>query len=405
MDYKFSDSVSLFQSSAVREILKLTQGGNVISFAGGLPCEELFPLGAVQSAFEKVFSLGSKALQYGLTEGFLPLREAIAERMLTKSITVQPEDILLTSGSQQAIDLLSRVYLDPGDTVFVQEPTYLAALQVFRARGAKIISVAGDEHGMDMDDLASKIKLHQPKLLYVNPTFSNPTGYVWSVEKRSALLKLCHDSNLLILEDDPYGELQYAAIQKYPSIFSMDRHPHGSSVVYTGTFSKTVAPALRTGWVLGDPSIIRAMTKAKQAADLHSGSLDQQALFHLLRDFDLEGHILKIREVYGRRMKEMVQLLEPLRAEGLSWNEPQGGMFFWVELPEAWNAEQLLRLAVTKGVAFVPGASFYAERPKFNTLRMNFTHASSEQLALGMDRFDAAIRELKEQLTTAAGKK
>lgn len=400
MDYRFSDSVSLFQSSAVREILKLTQGGNIVSFAGGLPSEELFPLEAVKSAFEKVFSLGSKALQYGLTEGFLPLREAIAERMLAKSIVVQPEDILLTSGSQQAIDLLSRVYLNPGDTVFVQEPTYLAALQVFRSRGARIVSVAGDEHGMDMEDLARKIKLHQPKLLYVNPTFSNPTGYVWSVEKRSALIQLCHDSNLLILEDDPYGELQYAADQRYPSIFSLDRHPHGSSVVYTGTFSKTVAPALRTGWVLGDPSVIKAMTKAKQAADLHSGSLDQQALYHLLRDFDLEGHIQQIRRVYGRGMNEMVRLLEPLRSVGLRWNTPQGGMFLWVELPEEWNAEQLLRLAVTKGVAFVPGASFYAEHPKLNTLRMNFTHASAEQLARGMDRFSAAVREIGHILQT-----
>jgi 2-aminoadipate transaminase len=395
VEYTFSSSMQHFKSSAVRDILKLTQGKSIISFAGGLPAEELFPMEAVRAAFDRVFSMGKGALQYGLTEGFTPLREALVERLHKRNIHVSKDEMLLTTGSQQSIDLLSRVYIDPGDVVLVQEPTYLAALQVFQSRGARIISVSGDELGMDLENAEQLIRLHKPKLVYINSTFANPTGYVWSLERRLGILQLCRQHHVLILEDDPYGELQYGGDEHYPSIFSLDQHPHGSAVVYTSTFSKTVAPALRTGWVVGDPQIITNMTRAKQAADLHSSSMDQQALYQLLCHYDLDAHISVIRAEYERRMKRMAALLNGLNRKDIHWIEPKGGMFLWLELPEAIHAEDLLKIAVQEGVAFVPGASFYAESPKRNTLRLNFTHSNEDQLAIGMRHFAKAL-ELSE---------
>jgi 2-aminoadipate transaminase len=396
--YTFSSSMQHFKSSAVRDILKLTQGKSIISFAGGLPAEELFPMEAIRAAFDRVFTMGNGALQYGLTEGYIPLREALAERLRSRNIHVSKDEMLLTTGSQQAIDLLSRVYMDPGDVVLVQQPTYLAALQVFQSRGARIISVSGDENGIDLEDAERLIRLHRPKVVYINSTFANPTGYVWSLERRQGILQLCRQHHVLILEDDPYGELQYGGNEHYPSIFSLDQHPHDSAVVYTSTFSKTVAPALRTGWVVGDPQIITNMTRAKQAADLHSSSMDQQALYQLLCHFDLDGHVDIIREEYELRMKQMTALLRGLNRSDIHWSEPKGGMFLWLELPEGLSAEVLLKVAVQEGVAFVPGTSFFAESPKQNTLRLNFTHSKPEQIALGMQYFAKALEYCEARL-------
>lgn len=393
MEYRFSDTMKHFQSSAVRDILKLTQGKSIISFAGGLPAEELFPIDAIKSAFQAALNSGKSSLQYGLTEGYPLLREALAERLKTKNIHVTANEMLLTTGSQQSIDLLTRVYIDPGDVILVQQPTYLAALQVFQARGATIVSVDGDEYGMDLEDAERKIRQYQPKMLYVCPTFSNPTGYVWSKERRIGLLGLCRQANVLILEDDPYGELQYGQEDFYPSIISLDEHPHGSAVIYTGTFSKIVAPALRTGWAIGDPAVLLQMAKAKQASDLHSSTMDQQALYHLLRDFDLDGHIATICRTYEQRMLLLDELLSRIDFTGLKWNRPEGGMFLWLELPEDWRAEELLIESVSEGAAFVPGFSFYASSPKHNTCRMNFTHSDSETMTEGIQRFERALKK------------
>ncbi len=395
MNYRFSSRMQSFSSSAVREILKLTQGESIISFAGGLPAEEHFPVQAVKEAVGRVLENGKKALQYGLTEGYLPLRESICRRMAKKGVSVTPDDMLVTTGSQQAIDLLTRVYIDPGDCILVERPTYLSALQVFGSYGAKIVSVQSDEDGMDLEDLAAKLKTYRPKMIYVIPTFSNPTGQAWSLERRKGVIRLCRESGTLILEDDPYGELKFGDDSiAYPSLFSLDQHPAGSCVVYTSTFSKTVAPALRTGWVLGDPKMIRNMAQAKQAADLHSSSLDQQTLYQLMEHFDLDGHIRFVRKEYEARMKQMAGLLEQKHWPGVSWREPKGGMFFWLELPEGINAGELLKTAVQLGVAFVPGLTFFAEDPKVNTLRMNFTHNDAEHTILGMDRLEKALESV-----------
>jgi 2-aminoadipate transaminase len=391
MNYQFSKSMEGFSSSAVREILKLTQGNSIISFAGGLPAEEYFPLQAVGEAFQRVLERGNNALQYGLTEGYTPLRESICRRLAGKGIQVTPDNMLLTTGSQQAIDLLTRVYIDEGDVILVEKPTYLAALQVFKAKGAQIFSVEGDQDGIDLEDLEKKIAQHKPKMVYVIPTFSNPTGKVWSTERRKGILEICHRENVLILEDDPYGEIKFGTDVVYPSIFSLDNHPNGSCVVYTSTFSKTVAPALRTGWVIGDQEVIRNLTRAKQAADLHSSSLDQQTLHQLLEHFDLDGHIAKIRFHYEERMRFMATLLEEQSWPGVTWQEPKGGMFFWVQLPEQVRAEELLKQAVQEGVAFVPGSSFFAEDPMFHTMRLNYTHTDKESTILGMQKLGKAL--------------
>ena len=384
MKYSFAEQTKNFKSSAVRDILSIIQQGNVISFAGGLPSENLFPLDAVQQAYEKVFASGKSSLQYGLTEGFTPLREAIQTKMDGKGIRTSLNNLLITTGSQQAIDLFSRVILSPGDVVLTEDPTYLSALQVFRSYGAHVVAVSSDENGMEYEDLVAKINEHQPKFIYIIPTFSNPDGKVWSTERRQQLLDLCYEHHVLILEDDPYGDIQFHEGEVYPPVASLDQKQ--SHVLYTSTFSKSVVPALRTGWVTGPTPIIKMMTQAKQMADLHSSSIDQQALYYLLRDFDLDGHIQLLRREYYQRMTIMRDCLNKLEPGVFTWKEPKGGMFMWVKGQKHLNTATLLNNAVEKGVAFVPGAPFYVDHPEYNTFRLNFSHSTPENIKLGMDR-------------------
>ncbi|WNC13293.1 PLP-dependent aminotransferase family protein [Brevibacillus brevis] len=391
MEYSFSKSVEALSSSAVREILKLTQGNQVLSLAGGLPAEDSFPIAEMREAFDRSFDLGAKSLQYGLTDGYLPLREWVASRMKQKLMNVGVDNMLLTTGSQQAVDLLCRVYLDEGDVVLVENPTYLAAVQLFQFRGIRAIPVDGDAEGMDLDDLAAKIKQYRPKMAYVIPTFANPTGKVWSVERRLGLLRQCKENNILILEDDPYGEIQFDGEAPYRSIFSLDEHPTDSCVVYTSTFSKIVAPGLRTGWAIGDSRVIQMMVKAKQAVDLQSSTIDQIALHQLLSRFDLQSHIEKIRTSYKERMEWMHELMTQQQWEGVTWEKPRGGMFLWVNLPEHVDSEKLLALSVKEGVAFVPGKPFYAAEQKVNTMRLNYTLLNREDTQLAISRLSKAL--------------
>ncbi|MFF2480685.1 PLP-dependent aminotransferase family protein [Paenibacillus sp. NPDC058071] len=393
MEYRFASKISQVKSSAVRDILKLTQGSDLISFAGGLPAEELFPVQAVREAADRVFSGGTGSLQYGLTEGYIPLREQLTERMALKGMKTSPEEMILTTGSQQAISLLVEALTDPGDVVLVEKPTYLACLQVFQLHGLRVIAAESDEFGIVPEDAERLIREHKPKLLYAVPTFGNPTGKVWTTERRKQLLELCVRYGVPVLEDDPYGEIKYDADAEYPTMFSLDQAAGGNSVIYTSTFSKTVAPALRTGWAIGDAAVIQMMAKAKQAADIHSSAIDQQILHHLLKHFPLDEHIKVISSSYGERMREMQSLLQAQAIDGLTWIEPKGGMFLWVELPEGLDAETLLKVAVKKGVAFVPGSSFYGDDPQRNTARLNFTHNKGERTRIGVERLAEAIRE------------
>ncbi|GGG75310.1 aminotransferase-like domain-containing protein [Paenibacillus radicis (ex Gao et al. 2016)] len=393
MDYRFASRIAEVKSSAVRDILKLTQGKDMISFAGGLPAEELFPVQAVREAAERVFDAGKGALQYGLTEGYLPLREQLCVRMAQKGMNVDPDEIILTTGSQQAISLLVQVLTEPGDVILVEKPTYLACLQVFELYGLRVIAAESDEHGIIPEDAERLIREHKPKMLYAVPTFGNPTGNVWSLERRQQLLDLCVRNGIPILEDDPYGEIKFDETADYPTLFSLDQQQQGGAVIYTSTFSKTVAPALRTGWAIGNAKVIRMMAKAKQAADIHSSTMDQQILSQLLAHFPLDDHIQTIRRSYRDRMVEMQSLLLEQKIEGFSWIEPKGGMFIWTQLPEGLDAEVLLKAAVLKGVAFVPGSSFYAYDPQRNTARLNFTHNTGQKTVQGVERLADAIRE------------
>ncbi|MFC5652365.1 PLP-dependent aminotransferase family protein [Paenibacillus solisilvae] len=393
MDYRFSSNVERLQSSAVRDILKLTQGKDIISFAGGLPAEELFPLNAIREAADRVFTAGTGSLQYGLTEGYMPLRERLCQRMAHKGMRVQPDQMILTTGSQQAIDLVTRVLMEPGDIVLVENPTYLASLQVFNLSGLRVVPVQSDKDGMIMEDAERLIQMHQPRLVYIVPTFGNPTGRVWSLERRKGLLEICRRYGIAILEDDPYGDIKFDAEANYPTLFSLEGEAEGGCVIYTSTFSKTVAPALRTGWAMGARKVIQMLAKAKQAADLHSSAVDQQTLSHLLDHFALDAHIRKIADAYGERMQDMQRLLREENLRDLSWVEAEGGMFLWLELPEGLDAAALLRCAVTKNVAFVPGASFYAGEPQVNTARLNFTYTHGERMKLGIHAFAEAFNE------------
>lgn len=394
MKYGFSEKVRYLKSSAVRDILKVINQGNIISFAGGLPEEKLFPTEAVSQAFYKAVTSNRKALQYGETEGVTELRQWLANRMSNKGINRSFEDILITSGSQQAIDLFSRVMFDQGDVILAENPTYLAALQVFESYGTKVVGVDSDEDGMVISDLEKKITKWKPKCIYVVPTFSNPTGKVWSLERRKQILQLAEKYHVVIFEDDPYGELKFSSGDVPPPIASLDKK---GLVLYTSTFSKTVVPAMRIGWIAGPHQIIRIMAQAKQATDLHTNSISQHALVHLVNDFDIDQHIETIRATYYERMLVMKDLLDRVDMEGLEYLEPKGGMFFWVKLREGINTEVMLADAVKEGVAFVPGAPFYVDNVKQNTLRMNFTNSEPAIIEEGMRRF---VKVLEKNKTT-----
>ncbi len=394
MEIAFRKQIASLGTSSVREILKLTQNSSTISFAGGLPAEEFLPVEMIGKAFESAINSGPKSLQYGLTEGYSPLRQYILEPMPKKGNQLTLDNILLTTGSQQSIDLMARTFIDDHDVILVETPTYLAALKAFHLQNARVIPVDSDEFGMDIEDLRNKVDQYNPKFIYVNPNFSNPTGRVWSLDRRTSVLDICRSNDVLILEDDPYGELFFHNKAPYPAIFSLD--DENSHVIYTSTFSKIVAPALRTGWVIGDSRIIDAMKRIKQASDLHSSSIDQQALYHLLTDFDLEAHIKKLRVEYENRVHVMTELLDQFHVP-VKWTMPEGGMFLWVELPEEWNTEKLLNHAVQQGVAFVPGAEFYAESPQKNFLRLNFSYNDEEKIKLGMRRLMIAADAYKSQ--------
>ncbi|MNV38088.1 2-aminoadipate transaminase [compost metagenome] len=285
--------------------------------------------------------------------------------------------------------------IDPGDTVLVESPTYLAALQVLGSYRANIVAVESDNDGMLPDDLERKLAAHRPKLLYAVPTFGNPTGATWSEERRKAVLELCRRSDTLILEDNPYGEIAFPGGERsqLPSLKALDDTSGGDTVVYTGTFSKIVAPALRTGWITGGRELIATLARAKQAADLHSSTIDQRALSELLSFFDLESHIAVISREYASRMKALSAALHSAGWAAASFEEPQGGMFLWLMLDPSINTTRLLPLALDRGVAFVPGEVFYPGQPKLNAMRLNFTHTPPKQLPLAVERLGEAIEE------------
>jgi 2-aminoadipate transaminase len=377
-------------SSPVREILALTERPGVISFAGGLPAPELFDVEGLRDAYAAVLADGhaGRSLQYSTTEGDPALRDAVAKRLTARGLGTDADELLITSGSQQALTLLATVLLEPGDRVLVEEPSYLAALQCFQLAGAVTVPVHCDEDGLDPDALAELIAVQRPRLLYTIPTFHNPTGRTLPLERRRAIAALAQAAGLWVIEDDPYGELRYHG-QPLPAIASLPEA--ADCTLALSTLSKIAAPGLRLGWVRAPQSLRRPLTIAKQAADLHSSTIDQAAAARWLASVDLDAHVACLRAAYGARRDTLVDGLDAALPPGSSHNHPDGGMFVWARLPDGWDANALLPRALERDVAFVPGAPFFSGPPDPSALRLSFTAHPPEEIRNGLARLAEAL--------------
>ncbi|MFH8291235.1 PLP-dependent aminotransferase family protein [Streptomyces sp. NPDC018059] len=375
--------------SPVRDILAVTARPEVINFAGGLPAPGLFDDEGIAAAFRAVLEeTPERALQYSTTEGEPALRTAIAARTTARGLATGADDVLVTTGSQQALSLLATALIEPGDTVLVENPCYLAALQAFAFAGARVVPVPCDEAGIDPAALDGLVALHRPKLLYTVPTFQNPTGRTLPAGRRAAIAEVAGRRGLWIVEDDPYGELCFEGerapwIATYPG--AEDR------TVLLGSFSKVMAPGLRLGWLRGPAALLRACAVAKQAADLHTPTVNQLAAARYLADSDLDAHVARVAGVYRERRDAMLAGLADALPEGSRWIRPEGGMFVWAKLPEGYDTGELLRSVVAHGVAYVPGAPFFAGEPDVSTLRLCFVTQGVDEIAEGLQRLRGAL--------------
>jgi 2-aminoadipate transaminase len=391
-------------SSAIRDLLKVTQRPGMISFGGGLPAPELFPAQRFQEACHKVLSQNSaSALQYGETEGYAPLRQFVADKIARHGIKTSPDNVLITSGSQQALDLLGKLLIDTGDRVLVEAPTYLGALQAFRVFAADFVSVSIDDYGLRTELLEKPLR-SDPKFMYVLPNFQNPAGTTLSEDRRVELVALAERHGVPIIEDDPYGELRYEGDHLTP-LLALDRKslPRDSSytsgnVIYLSTFSKTLAPGLRLGWIVAPPEVIGKLAQLKQGADLHTSTFNQFVAYEVARDGFLEEHVQLIRKVYRERRDVMLDALQQFFPPGVTWTHPQGGLFLWVTLPAGLDIQAILKSALEQNVAFVPGDSFFADnkagrgRSRQSHMRLNFSNAAPEQIREGIRRLSEAVK-------------
>lgn len=387
-------------SSVIRELLKLTEQPDFISFAGGLPAPEVFPVEQVRAAAERALTgHGAQALQYSTTEGYRPLRELIASWMRDDPRHRLPacgtDNILITSGSQQALDLIGRMFIDPGDRILVESPTYLGALQAWSAYGPQYVTVPSDEAGMVVDALEQALRA-KPKFIYLVPNFNNPTGRTLSLERRRRLIEIAARHGVPIVEDDPYGQLRFEG-EMLPSLVSLagGRGPangayHGS-VIYLSSFSKILAPGFRLAWVCAEPEVIATLTRGKQGADLHTATLSQTIAWEVAKDGFLNRHLEVIRRTYRERRDVMLAAMQQHFPASARWNRPEGGMFLWCELADGVDATERLRAAVPKKVAFVPGASFYPCGGGENTLRLNFSNAAPDLIREGIARLGEVL--------------
>jgi 2-aminoadipate transaminase len=386
-------------SSAIRELLKLTEKPEIISFAGGLPAPEVFPVEEFSSACQRVLrDFGAQALQYSTTEGFLPLREMIARHTARYGIKVTPDNILITSGSQQALDLLGKIFINRGDRILVESPTYLGAIQAWNAYGAEFIAVPMDEHGMLTDALEEAFR-SGPKFIYVLPNFQNPTGVTLAEERRHVLIDLAHRYGVPIIEDDPYGQLRYEG-ENLPSVVVLDGQErddggpcYRGNVIYLSTFSKILAPGIRLAWVIAPPEVISKLVQAKQGADLHTASFTQMVAFEVSHGGFLDHHIELIRKVYKERRDVMLAAMDRHFPAEVDWTQPEGGLFLWGVLPDYLKAADVLRSAVEEKVAFVPGEPFYPCGGGHNTMRLNFSNATPENIREGIARLGKVLAE------------
>ncbi len=408
-EYRYAHRTKTMGSSVIRELLKLTEQPDIISFGGGLPAPEVFPVKEFQEACNTVLrEQGAQALQYSTTEGYLPLREMIARHNARYSVEINADNILITSGSQQALDFIGRLFINRGDYIVVELPTYLGALQAWNAYGAQYVSVPSDEHGMVVDELEKALRVG-PKFIYVLPNFQNPSGTTLSRERREKLVELADKYGVPIVEDDPYGQLRYEG-EHLPSVVYLDskfRGPNGGhysgNVIYLSTFSKLLAPGLRLAWVVAPPEVIRKLVMAKQAADLHTATFNQIVAYEVAKNGFLDEHVKLIRKTYKERRDVMLETMEELFPSEVHWTRPEGGMFLWGILPKGMDAAEVLKIAIERKVAFVPGAAFHPTGGGENTMRLNFSFCNPETIREGVTRLGYVLKEELHQNDSKAG--
>ncbi|MBE0409914.1 MAG: PLP-dependent aminotransferase family protein [Anaerolineales bacterium] len=397
---RYAQRTQRMGSSAIRELLKLTEKPNLISFAGGLPAPDVFPVEEFTGACQRVLrDKGASALQYGTTEGYLPLREMIVRHSLRFGIEINADNVMVTSGSQQALDLLGKILINPGDRILVESPTYLGALQAWNAYGAEYVAVPSDANGMITDALEEALRTG-PKFIYVLPNFQNPTGVTLSLDRRQKLVELADRYGVPIVEDDPYGQLRYEG-DHLPSVVVLDGQYrenndvcYRGNVIYLSTFSKILAPGIRLAWAIAPPEVITKLVQAKQGADLHTSTFNQIVAHEVSRGGFLDRHIDVIRKCYGERRNVMLGAMDRFFPPKVEWTQPEGGLFLWATLPEYLESAEVLKEAIEQNVAFVPGLPFYPCGGGHNTLRINFSYANPENINEGISRLGKVLNNM-----------
>jgi 2-aminoadipate transaminase len=398
---RFAQRTQRMTSSMIRELLKLTEKPDVVSFAGGLPAPEVFPFAEIQAAADKVLrEQGKTALQYAATEGYLPLRELLVRHMGRYGIKVKPANVMITSGSQQGLDLIGRLFINAGDRILTESPTYLGALQAWSAYQADYLTVPIDDEGLDVGRLEAQLR-GGPKFLYILPNFQNPAGVTLGLERRRRLVELANHYGAPIVEDDPYGQLRYEG-EHLPPLVQIDAEFHGcadgdcdftGNVLYLSTLSKTLAPGLRVAWIVAPESVITRLVQMKQGADLHSSTFCQMVAHEVAKDGFLDRHVRRIRAVYGERRNAMLQACKRHLPEGVSWTRPAGGLVLWLTLPAGVDSTELLKAALAEErVAFVPGAPFFPRGGGERTCRLNFSYSPPDLIDEGIRRLGNVLR-------------
>ncbi|MFY9638253.1 MAG: PLP-dependent aminotransferase family protein [Methanobacterium sp.] len=386
----FADRMSKVPRSFVREILKVTENPDIISFAGGLPNPISFPHKEIAEVAAVVLSdFSDEALQYATTEGYRPLRNYIANRYQKSGLEVEPDNILMINGSQQGLDLIGKVFLNRDDVMLIERPTYLAAIQAFGLYEPKFVSIPLLDDGIDMDVLKNRLNALNPKLFYSIPNFQNPTGISYSQKKREELGRLFNENSTVFVEDNPYGEIRFMG-KDLPPVMS-----YLENSVLLGSFSKIISPGMRMGWIVADNEVMNHLVTAKQASDLHSNFLMQMIVYRYLTGYEVETHLKKIRELYRIQRDCMVSMIKKYFPSDVKYTKPEGGMFLWVTLPDGMSSMELFKVAVDENVAFVPGEAFYSDNPELNTLRLNFSNSNEKKIEEGIKRLGSAIKSLE----------
>ena len=384
---RFAHRMQGVPRSFIREILKVAISPEVISFAGGLPNKELFPLEAISASAQKLIANGDRnILQYANTEGYMGLREKIAQRYTLKGLNVNPGNILITNGSQQGLDLLGKIFINEGDRVIIEEPGYLGAIQAFSIFKPEFVPVTLLDNGIDTEQFRQKIREQSPRLAYLIPNFQNPSGISYSYETRKQVADYCRNQPIYIIEDDPYGDIRFKG-EAQPSLF----HFLPEQTILLGTFSKTVVPAFRLGWIVAPDEVMEKLIIAKQAADLHTDYFTQRLIDQYLADYNIDDHIEIIRNSYGKQAHAMLMAIRQYLPKEVKYTQPEGGMFLWLTLPKEISAMDLFEEAIRNDVAFVPGDPFYVGKSGVNTCRLNFSCSNEEQIFEGIRKLGKSV--------------